>query len=271
MKQYALLVLWGLPMICMGQGDIFSLTLRADYGRFTQPENDLNDFYRSYNEYYSSVLPAPFDTISHTEFSHPNVGAGIRYFTGEKVGFTSGLFMTYGRSRFSQQSVFRSNLTTETKFETRDWTLQYDLGIHIRRFLLIQGHLGGTFRKTVLDLGYIYQDGSYSIGNEYDILGVYIARTNTLDMGASVTLKLGRVLIPVSMTWPTPWISDDNLLTLVDFDKRQIRWKDLPRDFETWADDPPNIDLDNGFVRARSLRFTRFTVGLELMLTGNRS
>jgi len=81
---------------------------------------------------------------------------------------------------------------------------------------------------------------------------------------------LGRFYIPITISYPSNAFSDEGLLTLTDFDKSQARWTDIPRDFETWANDPANIDLDEGFVRAQSFRSTRISIGIEYILGKSR-
>ncbi|MEM6262927.1 MAG: hypothetical protein AAGI38_10500 [Bacteroidota bacterium] len=242
------------------------LTLRVDREISQLDGPDINDFFQSYNAYYGSNLETPFSIMRAADFTHNNVGMGIRMGTGRNFGFASGLGMTYGRIRNQNVSVFRNGIGTETELTTRDWTLTFDMGVRIKSILFLQVHMAGRFRKNILEMGYRYQDGSYSLGDEYDILGIYEAPTTTLDLGASAALRIWKLYIPISISWPTNFASDENLLTVTDFEKRQIRWTDLPRDFETWADDPANLDLDNGFVRANSFRSPRVTIGVELII-----
>ncbi|MDP5170639.1 MAG: hypothetical protein NWR72_10365, partial [Bacteroidia bacterium] len=254
------------PLLLSAQESRVGLTIRADYGNYTMPEIDLNDFYRGYNAYYGSNMKVPFDTLSPTVFSHPNYGLGVRASIGDNVGLATGLFITRGNSRFSQQATFQNNIITQTDFDVTDWTCQIDVGVHLFHFLYLQGHMAGHFRNTQMDLGYFYQDGSYSIGNEYDILGVYTASTTTIDFGASAMIRVWKVIIPVSISFPSNMLSDGGLITLTDFDASRVRWTDLPRDYATWANDPANLDLDTGFVRAQSLQSVRINIGLEIYL-----
>ncbi|MCB0705135.1 MAG: hypothetical protein KDC34_07485 [Saprospiraceae bacterium] len=252
-----------------GQSDFYGgVFLRAEYERSTMENYDLNDFFRSYNDYYAGVIPQPFDTLLGTDFSHFGYGTGIRFYTGEVFGFAGSLFGTYGVKKESRTAIFQNDITTQADFRVRDMNIQIDLGVHIYRILFLQGHLTGRFRKTVLDLGYFYQDGSYSIGDEYEIIGVYSGLTTTLDVGGSVGIKLGPVFIPVSISFPTNMFSDGGLITLLDYDKQKTRWSDLPRDYKTWADDPANVDLDNGFVRMESLQSVRINIGIEYIIGG---
>ena len=244
----------------------FVISPRFDYESSVLLDNDLNDFYSSYNAYYAGVIPQPFDTINPGDFSHAAYGGAIRYFTPGTIGFQTGLFVTYGKQQVQRKALFQNGIGSQTDWEVRDLNLQYDLGLSIYQFLNISAHIAGRFRNTELAFGYMYQDGSYSLGNEYDILGVYSASTTTLDFGWSVGIKIKRVYVQMGMSYPSNAFSDDGLLTLMDFDERQIRWTDLPRDYTTWANDPTNLDLDNGFVRAMSLRSRRFNIGFEILL-----
>lgn len=256
------------PLFAFSQSGFAGFTLRADYGSYRMPENDLNDFFRSYNDYYGASMKVPFDTLSATVFSHPSFGAGVRYASPGVVGFSTGLFVQFGRKAFTQQSQFQNDIITETSFLVKDYTYQIDVGFHVMSILFIHGLLAGHTRNATLDLGYYYQDGSYTLGNEYDILGVYSALNSTLDVGFGAMLKLGPVIIPVSISYPTNAFSDGGLISIMDFDTHRVRWNELPRDFRTWADDPVNMDLDNGFVRGETLNSVRINVGIEILLGG---
>ncbi|MEO1449296.1 MAG: hypothetical protein AAFV07_07180 [Bacteroidota bacterium] len=264
-------LLCGTPFL-HGQDTRFGVAFRAEYEMSTLLDIDLNDFYRGYNAYFSGVIPTPFDTLEPMALSHPAFGGGMRMEMGEgPVGFAIGFYVTFGRKEIRQEAEFQNGLKTRTDLKVGDLNAVYDLGIHIKHTLFIQVHMAGRFRENELALGYVYQDGSYSLGDEYDILGVYTASTTTLDLGGSIGLKLGPLYIPVSISFPTNAFSDDGLLSLLDFDKRQARWTDLPRDFDTWVNDPANIDLDNGFVRAESFRSVRINIGAEFTFGSGRN
>ncbi|MBR9921598.1 MAG: hypothetical protein GYB31_12235 [Bacteroidetes bacterium] len=259
---YFLVLLSSFPMLAQETGVHFCL--RADYERSKMTGSDLNDFFNSYNAYYAGVIPQEFDTLSPHEFSHPAFGAGLRFLMGEgNIGFSSGLLGTYGYAKRTRNAVFQNDIETELAMRVRDLNIQFEVGMYFFQRVFIHGHITGRFRKTVADLGYYYQDGSYSLGDEYDILGVYSGLTTTVDLGGSVGLKLGPVYIPVSVSFPTQFASDDGLLTLIDYDVRQIRWTDLPRDYGQWVDDPVNMDPFNDFVRMNSLQSFRINIAVE--------
>jgi hypothetical protein len=243
-----------LPLFSLAQNPINGFYLRADYESSRLTLFDYNDFYRSYNAYYGQNLAQPWDTLKPTVFSHPNFGAGFRIGTAGKAGVAGGLLITYGRSQnYSQTSIFRNEIQLQNDFIIRDLNVQTDWGFHFGQTLFLQGHMNARVRRPTSILGYVYQDGSYSLGDEYDILGIYTTTTVSLDLGASVGLRLGRFFIPLSITFPTNAFSDDGLLSIMDEEKRQIRWTDIPRDFATWADDPANLDLDTGFCTRSKL------------------
>lgn len=245
----------------------FKVGFRLDYEASTMPRNDMNDFFRSYNDYYAGNIPQTFDTIAAGELSHGGWGGSIRYFgNGDKVAFQSGLVITHGSKEVFREAVFRNGITTRADWKVKDLNVQYDIGMSLYKTLTLAGHMSGRFRFSEIAIGYFYQDGSYSLGDEYDILGVYSANTTTLDFGFSAGLKIKRLYLQLGVSYPTNAFSDDGLLTLLDYDERQIRWLDIPRDYRTWAEDPANIDLETGFVRANSLRATRINFGLEFFL-----
>lgn len=262
-----LLLLLLAPIALSAQDDILvGVTLKADYGRYTMNDPDINDFYTSYNQFYSNVMVRPFDTLSMREFSHPAYGMGIRVASGKAFGPSAGLFLTRGTTRHTEQAEFQNGIISQTDFLVKDVVCQVDAGFHAGQVLYLHGHIAGHFRTTIMDFGYFYQDGSYSIGNEYDVLGVFHGWTTTLDVGANAMLRLGRVMIPVGISFPTNFASDGGLLSFTDYDITRIRWNDLPRDFETWANDPASLDLEEGFVRMESFRSVRLNVGVEIFL-----
>lgn len=254
-----------LPICSWSQG-VFVLGGRLDYESSQLVGRDYNEFYKSYNDYYNLSLTEAFDTINPGDFSHLGFGGSIRFFGPGKLAFQNGLLLTYGRSNVLRTSVFSNGIKSETNWEIGDLNLQYDVGVLIGQSLSLAVHMAGRFRSTDMAFGYYYQDGSYSIGNEYDILGVYSGQTITLDWGFNAGLLVKRFYFQIGMSFPTNAFSDDGLLTLFDQDERQIRWLDLPRDYQQWVDDPANMDPSTGFVRMSSLRSTRLNVGLEFFI-----
>ncbi|MEM6343738.1 MAG: hypothetical protein AAF927_07650 [Bacteroidota bacterium] len=259
-----------LPLTIWGQSDgQFQLSLRLEYEASLLQGFDLNDFYRSHNDYYASSAAQFFDTLAASELSHPALGLGGRFTMGDDFGFSSGLFLTYGRKSVRREARFLTNIVTRTDLLTRDVNLQFDVGFHIQRKFFLHGHIAGRFRKNVFDIGYIYPDGSFSLGNEYDILGVYQSNTTTLDAGANLAFKIKKVYIPIGISWPLNFATDDGLLTLQDFDIRQARWAEVPRDFRQWANDPANLDPREQLVRSQSFQAIRLNIGIEYWFGAN--
>ncbi|MDX2246520.1 MAG: hypothetical protein SF052_07090 [Bacteroidia bacterium] len=254
------------PALFFAQDNQVALTLRGDYESSQLSGFELNDFFQSYNEYYGVNMQQPFDTVAVKGLSHAGWGMGMRFLSGDNAGFATGIFLTYGSKSLRNEAIFANDLLTRTDFRVKDYNCQVDIGFHLKRFLLIQGHISARIRESVFDLGYVYQDGSFSRGNEYDILGVYKGSTITLDVGASAGLKLGPVFIPVGISFPTNMIPDDGLSTLLDYDITRIRWNDLPRNYQVWADDPVNFDPFEDAVRTQSFRSVRINIGLEIWL-----
>lgn len=254
------------PCSLFAQDHQVALTLRGDYESSQLTGFELNDFFQSYNAYYGVNMKQPFDTVATSGLSHAGWGMGMRFLSGDNAGFATGIFLTYGSKSIRNESIFANNLLTRTDFRVKDYNCQVDVGFHLKRFLLIQGHLSARVRESLFDLGYVYQDGSFSRGNEYDILGVYHGSTITLDVGASAGLKLGPVFIPVGISFPTNMVPDDGLSTMLDYDITRIRWNDLPRNYQMWADDPVNFDPFEDAVRTQSFRSVRINIGVEIWL-----
>jgi len=265
---WTLIICLLLPLSSWGQSDSpFKLSLRLEYEASLLQGFDLNDFYRSYNDYHASFATQFFDTIRSTELSHPAIGLGFRFVKGDDFGFSGGLWGTYGRKKTLREARFLTNIVTRSDLLTRDVNLQLDAGFHIQQKFFLHGHIATRFRKTVLDLGYIYPDGSFSLGSEYDILGVYQANTTTLDAGLNLGFKIKDVYIPIGISWPLVNLSEEG--RLADLDERQKRWTDLPRDFAQWNNDPESIDPRTDLVSNQSFQAIRLNIGIEYWFGNN--
>ena len=264
------IALFFLSMSSLTNAQPIQLSPRVDYESSTLLGRDLNDFFTSYNDYYQSNLTSSFDSLRAGDFGHFNYGGALRAQIGdEKIAFCSGFLFTYGQANAIRSAAHLNGIKAQTDFKVNDYMGQFDIGFKLY-IIQLSTHMAARYRKTQMAFGYYYQDGSYSIGNEYDILGVYLAETITLDVGFSIGLKYKRWYVPLSWSYATDAFSDDGLLTLVDSEKRQIRWRDVPRDFEQWATDPTNMNLETGFVRSKSLRSNRITLGIEYSLMYDR-
>lgn len=245
-------------------------SLRTDYEIAKFKEFQLNDFVRSFNSYYSGFLPQEMDTLTANSSSHFNFGIGGRFTTGgrKSAGFSGGILLLYGTRGNNYKAISQNNITTNMDVRYKDWTNQIDIGFHIRQIAFFHVHMAGRFRNTVIDLGYYYPDGTYSIGGEYDLLGIYSAKTSTLDFGGSIGFKLGPVYVPFTISFPSAFAQFEGV-SVTDYDIRQFRWPDLPRDFETWANNPENLSTENGFVRSNTFRTVRMSVAVEILLNKN--
>jgi hypothetical protein len=245
----------------------FKLGYRLDFEQSTMLGRDINRFINSYNAFYGANMAVPLDTINANATSHVHHGFSIRFIGEEKVSFFSGLELFWGRSTLDRNGRFANGIQTQCDFLFKDFTFQTDIGLRVGP-LVLAGVVAGRVRRTELDLGYYYQDGTYSMGNEYDILSAYTSTHTTIDYGYALGVKVKRFYFSFQQTWPTNLASDDGLLTLNDFDENQIRWSDLPTDFGQWVNDPANINLDNGFVRAGSFATSRKSFSIEFLIFG---
>ncbi|MFY0672743.1 MAG: hypothetical protein JXQ87_05040 [Bacteroidia bacterium] len=245
----------------------FKLGYRLDYEQSTMLNRDINRFFNSYNGYYGNNMDVPLDTINANATSHFNHGFSIRYFDNAKTSFFMGLEFFWGKNELERNGRFANGIQTQCDFLFKDFTFQTDVGFKAGP-LVLAGIMAGRVRQIEFDLGYIYQDGTYSLGNEYDVLSAHTSMHTTLDLGFSLGIKLKRFYISYQRTQPTNFASDNGLLTLLDFDERQIRWSDVPTDFEKWANDPANLKLENGFVRASSFATARNSFSIEFLIFG---
>ncbi|MEL6653079.1 MAG: hypothetical protein AAFQ87_19925 [Bacteroidota bacterium] len=254
-----------LPLLALGQSKpSYYLSLRVDYEASRLLGDDLNDFYLSYNEYHASFTSLFFDTLRANELSHFNFGLGSRIATGEDIGFSGSAFLMLGRKTIRRDAIFLTNIVTRTDLQVNDLTLHFDGGIHYQRKYFAHLQVGMRSRRNTFDVGYIYADGSYSLGNEYDILGVYQSFTSTLDLGLNLGIKVKQFYIPIGISWPVVLFPEDRLY-LEDFDALQGN-NQLPRDYRQWANEPAGLDPATQLVRGESFRAMRINIGLEFWL-----
>lgn len=264
-KYWTIILCFLLPQMVMAQSKVnYSLAFRIDYESSRLLGDDLNDFFLSYNEYHASFTSLFFDTLRANDLSHFNFGVGSRIRVGEEMGFSGSALMTFGRRTIRRDAIFLTNITTRTDLQVNDLTLHFDGGIHYQHKYFAHMQIGMRSRRNVFDVGYIYADGSYSLGNEYDILGVYQSFTTTLDLGLNLGIRVKQFYIPIGISWPVVLFPEDRLY-LEDFDLAQDN-SQLPRDYAQWANNPATLDPATQLVRGESFRAMRINIGLEFWL-----
>ncbi|MEO1807791.1 MAG: hypothetical protein AAFU33_23450 [Bacteroidota bacterium] len=252
-----------------GEGAIFYLS--ADYDITQADPSQINSFYTSFNDYWGNKLSVPYDTFGTTDFRHPNFGAGFRFFTGKKVGFSFNFFISGGRGRYIQTATWVNNLQNETAIRFRDTNFGTALGINFRKKVFLDLHLTGYVRTIDLTHTTIYQDGSRSITSEYKLNGVYTGVETLMQWGPMVTINLGGANIFARWSIGTNLLFQDSagLLALLEEDSHFFPPTDLPQDYRLWAEEPVEfLEKDLG-VKTSSFGGGRVVFGLEFFPWSN--
>ncbi|MEL7340746.1 MAG: hypothetical protein AAGM67_09690, partial [Bacteroidota bacterium] len=240
-KYWTIILCFSLPLAAMAQSKAtYSLIVRGDFESSRLLGDYLNDFFLSYNDYHASFTSQFFDTLAPNDLSHFNFGLGARISSGEGIGFSGGTFLSFGRKTVRRDAAFLTNITTRTDLQVNDLTIQFEGGLHYQNQYFAHVQLGLRSRRNVFDVGYIYADGSYSLGSEYDILGVYESFTSTLDLGLNLGIKIKQLYIPLGISWPVVVFPEDRRW-LQDFDVVRT-YTQLPRDYRQWANDPDGLN-----------------------------
>lgn len=129
-----------------------------------------------------------------------------------------------------------------------------------------------VFRNTHLTSRSVWADGSTSMGYDHwlypqyeGINGHYQAPTIGLDLGTSVGLRLGRVLVPVRVGYMFPVFDESQAMVDYSLDSR-YRQNSLPKDFAEYNLDTMGAGADLNAIGQNTFRGLRFSFGLEYSL-----
>ncbi len=228
-------------------------------------QSGLNSFFTSWNEFYTMGNGHAFDTING--FSQQGMDAGVNFIIYGDLDKSS-FFLSYGlfrnKSTISRTSKIWSNRTNKLTLSFRDIEIPVQFGATIGRRAMIGMNFDFLFRKARLDFETIYQDGTKSIGNEFDLNGVYKISVPDLFFGPALALRFGKFSIPVSVTFPLKMFKNSDL-PLTDYDANRFRSTYFPNDFQVWRDDVLGENEENAIFQSE-LKGMKFMVGIEYRL-----
>lgn len=251
--------------VVRAQGDFDAgFFVNADYSFSRFDTGDMNGFVNSFNAFWGDDLSAPYQEFTGTEFSHPSFGAGFRFISTGKVGFSGGTGFLWGRDRHRHQATWKNGVVNELFFKTRDVQWNATTGMHFGNKVFLEFTYGGHFRKLFMEHATIYQDGSRSLGSEYKLNGLYSSLVSSFEWGWQAGVRFGSLMVFARGVNPLAnFPPAKNLVTHQDYDTAHYPPNDFPSDYELYATDFIGfVEQDKG-VKADSFEGPRFTIGVE--------
>ncbi|MFZ2900568.1 MAG: hypothetical protein WA004_18185 [Saprospiraceae bacterium] len=226
-------------------------------------DRDLNHYATTYNAYMGNALDKPLRQMGAFSMAGLYGSLGYRF---TKPGFTFGATAGYGRSSFTNTSELNNNFAQEHILRFSDLNFLFSGGPVFAKMFFLEGVINIGFRTPTMEVATIYPDGSRSLSYEYDINGIYTGFTPCYELGGSLGIRLGRMLVSARVTRAFPVFEGDpelaDIATLQDADTNRFRSNDFPRDFGQWVDSGTNYDPENA-VRTNGLRGTRIALSVE--------
>lgn len=229
-------------------------------------ETGLNNFARTYNDYMENILEEPLRQMG--AFSMKGLYGSMGY-RMTSPGFTLAANVAYGESHYTNTAQLTLGLGQEHDLRFSDVNFLFSGGPVFAKTIFLEGLINIGLRNSTLEVATLYPDGSRSLSYEYDINGVYTGFTPCYELGGSLGVRLGRILVSARITRAFPFLEGDpelaNISTLQDADTNRFRSNDFPRDFGKWVDAVNYYDETNA-VFANELRGTRIAVSVEFFL-----
>jgi hypothetical protein len=262
-----LLVILLFPIVGFSQ---IGLKLTAEYSINRFDVQGINQFVSTFNNFWGAKLSQPFEEFKGTEFSHPNFGTSVMYFTPGNVGFTMSSGFLLGKSRYQHQATWSNGVVNEMAFRVRDLMWTATMGIHIKNTVFMETYIDANGRKMSMEYAAIYQDGSRSISSEYKLNGLYSGTVASFDYGFQVGLRYKSLMVYVRPSWAAKnFPPAKGLVTLQDYNSNNYPPNDFPMDYTTYATDPIGFVEQNLGVKMDDFEQFRLAFGVEFILGGN--
>lgn len=265
--RFLLLLITSIGVIpAAGQYDV-SFTLIGEYSQNQFETLRINQFVNTFNDFWGSKLGSPYTEFTGKELTHPNVGAGVRFSTGEKVGFTASTSFLYGQVSYAKQATWSTGVKNELAFKAKDAMWAVTSGVHFWRKIYLEVYFDANGRFLDMEHATIYPDGSRSLSSEYKLNGFYSALIASSDIGIQAGLKLGRFLLYFKPSWAMKnFPPAKGLVALTDYTTVNYPPNDFPADFVTYATDPVEFVTQDLGVKSDDFEGFRLAFGFEILL-----
>lgn len=251
-------------LLCLnGQTQNSGLVILGGYQASGTKTADLNRFVSSFNAYYHGVIPSPLSEYKMVQSHGYNVGGGYRYLNRERTTFS--FFGGYAfASAFNRNSAtFANGIGMDFAHKMRDHQIFLETGVGIKGVVFINACLDFMFRKTSLRSATVYQDGTKSIGGEYDINGMYTGTTNAFAPGISVGGRVWNFFLTGRVLYTLPFLKTP--LYLTDYSAWRYRSHNFPQDFGEFIADVDGSNQENG-INANNYNGLLIQLNLEFMI-----
>lgn len=246
------------------RGQNHRLTAGFGYSLHGYHAMNMNKFVNSFNTYYQVGMKKPFDNYQDYQFQGVQFNIGYRYLQFNKTSFS--YYMGYSFSHSEQGNSVKIHNNTgydlETAFSCHDFSLE--AGVQIKSRFYMHGLVGLGIRDIQAKMWKVYQDGSRSMGYEYDINGWYQTNSFSWQFGGTLGFRIWHFMIPIKVWYEVPFTAD-NMLSLTDFDVNRYRNSELPNDYNQWLNS--NVVKDeNNRIPENDFMGLRIQAGIEFMI-----
>jgi hypothetical protein len=256
------LILWLTPAMVKAQKH--GITVGAGYSLNTFQTENMNKLVNSFNDYYQVGLKKPFAGYDLGSMQGFNINIGYRYMKRETSGFSAygGYMFGYSHNFNSVKIWNNTGYDMEMAFKCHDFL--FEGGYQIKGKVFMHGFVGIGIRDIQVQMWKVYQDGSRSMGYEYDINGWYKTNSFSAQFGASLGFRVWHFFFPLRVGYEVPFFKD-NTLQLTDFDVNRFRSHNLPNDYSLWLVSNISND-DNNRIPENDFMGLRIHFGVEFMI-----
>jgi hypothetical protein len=224
----------------------------------------LNTFKKSYNDYYALGMKNPFDMYGNLPQTGFQYGVDIVFMKEKENGFFFRSGLLFSNSKSVSSCTIWNNYRNDIVLKFHDWQVPADIGYSIKGIVAFYLAMDISMRKTRLEYWQYYPDGSKSVGNEFDMNGVYTATVPVFNYGGGMVLRYKRFTIPVRYTLGRT-IFNVEKVPLTDYDANQFRSNSFPLDYSKYQSDILGEDQDNAIFKDEMGGGT-FTIGINYLI-----
>jgi hypothetical protein len=225
---------------------------------------NMNHFVSSYNTYYGQSIVEPYKEHDG-KVGDMAWKFNLILMDEEESGFVAAMSYSHNRTTQVNHSKLLSGFEQEYELIFKDHDITIDLGYSIGGLVFANFSTAFLFRNNQINYYTIIQDGTRSMGFEYDINGVYKTFTPSVELGTTLGLKLGRFFVPFRITWPISYM-EEYQTSLLDFDANRYRQHDFPRDFGLFIQDTMGEQAETNTIYSSDFKGPRFSIGIEFAL-----
>jgi len=225
--------------------------------------DNLNNFVRTFNDYYSVGMQQAFTEYDLSTMNGFYVSMGWRLMKRHRSGFSGAVAYNYGYNSNTKRSVIWTGSGYDLNLEFYNHDFLFEGGYQVKGLFFIHALLGFSFRHTDMEVWSVYPDGSRSMGYEYDINGFYQTEAINIELGGSLGFRCWHFFFPIRISYGLPFLPVGEL---IDFDANRWRSEYFPSDYNAWVNDPAGGNEQDYRVPDADFSGLRIQFGVEFML-----